>query len=111
MGNVDNVLVGPHFLPDSLNSEGLLDFLENDLELLLENVTLQIRRQLWFQMDGCPAHIGKRSKTIDARIFSELLDTTCRSNFMASEKSRLHTIALFPLEHTLCYSSSHMRRE
>nr|CAH7726603.1 unnamed protein product [Callosobruchus chinensis] len=49
-------IIGPFELPDALNGEVYLDFLQNHLPSLLEDVPLNIRREMWFQQDGCPAH-------------------------------------------------------
>lgn len=57
-GIVGDYLIGPMFLPDRLNGQNYRYFLENDLPLLLENVPLEIRHQLWFMHDGAPAHFS-----------------------------------------------------
>lgn len=51
-----NQLIGPHILPYRLNGEHYIQFLDNNLEDLLEDLPLAIRRDLWFQQDGAPAH-------------------------------------------------------
>jgi len=58
IGVIGNHLIGPHFLPPRLNSHLFLQFLENDLGNYLEDVPLNVRQQMWFQMDGAPAHYG-----------------------------------------------------
>ncbi|XP_068912216.1 uncharacterized protein [Tenebrio molitor] len=46
---------GPFRLPRRLNGEDYSDFLENNLPELLQDVDLNLRRQIWFQHDG-PLH-------------------------------------------------------
>lgn len=36
-----------------------MDFLQNDLQTLLEDVPLSTYREMWFQQDGCPAHYAR----------------------------------------------------
>lgn len=59
LGILDNTLIGPHFLLQRLNADRFLEFLNNDLHGLLENVPLNNRINSWFQLDGCPAHYGR----------------------------------------------------
>lgn len=49
-------IIGPHFFEGSLTGVRYLDFLQNTLPELLENVPLNIRQNMWFQHDGAPAH-------------------------------------------------------
>lgn len=58
-GVIGRTLIGPHFLPDNLNGNSYLEFLQNDLPMLLEESGAPIlvtERELIFQQDGCPAH-------------------------------------------------------
>ena len=55
-GIVHNQLIGPYILPERLTGNVYNIFLEEVLPGLLENVPLGIRRRLWFQHDGAPAH-------------------------------------------------------
>lgn len=57
-GILGNFLIGPVVLPERLSADNFLNFLQNDLEDLLENVPLAVRRRMWVQMDGAPAHYG-----------------------------------------------------
>ena len=56
IGIINNRLIGPFFLPDRLIDEYFLHFLQEELPILLEDLPLNVRQQLWFQLDGCPAH-------------------------------------------------------
>ena len=49
-------LLGPAIILDRLNGAAYLKFFQNTLPLLLEEITLAIRREMWFQHDGAPAH-------------------------------------------------------
>lgn len=51
-------VIGPFELPANLNGQNYLNFLQNDLPILLEEVPLNIYREMWFQQDGCPAHFA-----------------------------------------------------
>lgn len=58
-GVIGRTLIGPHILPDNLNGNNYLDFLQNDLPRLVEESGAQIfetDREVIFQQDGCPAH-------------------------------------------------------
>lgn len=55
-GIIGSYLIGPLILPNRLNGNDFLEFLENDFAGLLENLPLAVRRNMWFQMDGAPPH-------------------------------------------------------
>jgi len=59
LGIINNTLIGPHFLPVRLNANNFLEFLNTQMDDLLENIPLNLRRNFWFQLDGCPAHYGR----------------------------------------------------
>ena len=47
-------------MPQHLNGNIYLDFLENQLPRLLEEVPLHLRTQMIFQHDGAPPHYSRR---------------------------------------------------
>lgn len=55
-GLIGNHLVGPYFFNETLNGANYLHFLNYTLPVLLENVPLQLRRNMWYQHDGAPPH-------------------------------------------------------
>jgi hypothetical protein len=55
-GMVGKYLIGPYFFQGNLTAQIYLQFLQNELPVLLEEVPLQVRRNLWLQQDGAPAH-------------------------------------------------------
>lgn len=55
-GILNDSLIGPYVLPNRLNGRTYLIFLQDVLPELLENVTFDVRQQIWFQHDGAPAH-------------------------------------------------------
>lgn len=55
-GIISNNLVGPYVLPERVTGESYYVFLREVLPGLLDSVPLGIRRRMWFQHDGCPAH-------------------------------------------------------
>lgn len=62
-GIFNGEIVGPFELPATLNAEMYLDFLENHLPILLEDVPIDLRRRMWYQNDGCPAHYARIVRT------------------------------------------------
>ena len=58
-GIVGDHLIGPHVLPNKLTGEHYLQFLQEHLPVLLEDVPINIRRIMWFQHDGAPAHASR----------------------------------------------------
>jgi len=58
-GIIGDFLLGPIFLPPTLNGNNYTQFLETQLPILLEDVPLQIRNQMWFMQDGAPAHFSR----------------------------------------------------
>lgn len=58
-GMIGNQLVGPIEIPTNLNSVRYLEFLQNELAGLLEDVPLASRVGMYFQHDGAPAHFGR----------------------------------------------------
>lgn len=55
-GIIGRHLIGPYFYEGVLNGEVYLNFLVNHLPGLLENVPLQLRRNMFLQQDGAPPH-------------------------------------------------------
>lgn len=55
-GIICNKLVGPFIFNENLTGAVYLNFLQNNLPLLLEEVPLLTRRELIFQQDGSPPH-------------------------------------------------------
>ncbi|XP_066152080.1 uncharacterized protein [Euwallacea fornicatus] len=58
-GIIGRLLIGPYFLPDNLNGENYLEFLRNHLPDILDDIPLDVRTEIIFQNDGCPAHYRK----------------------------------------------------
>lgn len=57
-GILGDKIIGPHVFQGYLTGEIYLNFLRNDLLELLEDIPLDIRRTMWYQHDGCPAHFS-----------------------------------------------------
>lgn len=56
-GVIANHVIGPHYLPDNLNGDNYLEFLQTELPLLLADLPIFSEdRSFVFQHDGCPAH-------------------------------------------------------
>ena len=54
-----NHIIGPVYFPPRLKSTDYLDFLQNSLKLLLEDLPLALTRSIVFQHDGCPVHTSR----------------------------------------------------
>ena len=52
--------IGPFILPHRLNGNTYFEFINNELQPLLEDVPLHDRRNMIFQHDGAPPHITRR---------------------------------------------------
>lgn len=59
-GVLGDRIIGPFVFDGHLNGESYLNFLENDLPILLENIPLDVRTSMWYQHDGCPSHYSQR---------------------------------------------------
>jgi len=58
-GVPENQLIGPGVLPNRLTGSAYVDFLENELPLLLEEAPLAKRIHMVFQHDGASAHYSR----------------------------------------------------
>lgn len=73
-GIINGHLIGPYFYEGVLHSERYLQFLQEQLPVLLENVPLQLRANMCFQHDGAPPH--------KARIVQQYLNETYGENWI-----------------------------
>lgn len=55
-GILDGRIIGPHVFNGTVTGQTFLAFLINTLPNLLDDVPLVDVLNMWFQMDGCPAH-------------------------------------------------------
>jgi Helix-turn-helix domain (DUF4817)/Transposase len=53
-------LIGPYIINGRLTAEQYQQFLYEELPILLEDVPLSIRREMWLQQDGAPVHCARR---------------------------------------------------
>lgn len=58
-GVIGDMLIGPFILPPRLNGEFYLQFLQNDLPLLLDDVPILSRISHTYQQDGAPCHYDR----------------------------------------------------
>lgn len=68
-------IIGPHLFHGTLNGQRYLDFLENDLPLLLNNVPIDLPN-IWFQQDGAPPY--------NAQIVTNYLHRTFRERWIGT---------------------------
>lgn len=59
-GVLNGELIGPFELPARLDGNSYLNFLQNNLNGLLEDVNLQTRQRMIYQQDGAPCHYAAR---------------------------------------------------
>ena len=59
-GVIDSCLIGPFVFEGRLTGEVYVNFLRNELPLLLEEVPLMHRRRMIYQQDGAPPHFSKQ---------------------------------------------------
>lgn len=59
-GVLGDRIIGPFVFDGYLNGESYLNFLQNDLPNLLEDIPLDVRASMWYQHDGCPSHYSQR---------------------------------------------------
>lgn len=64
MGIVGNHLIRPFFLPSKLNRESCKLFLQQNLNLLLEDVSLLTRKNTWFMHDAASPHFSNQYKKL-----------------------------------------------
>lgn len=55
-GVIDNFIIGPVVIPNRLNGENYLQFLQQTVPELLEDLPLLLRQNMWFMHDGAPPH-------------------------------------------------------
>lgn len=55
-GVLNNKVIGPYFFRENLNSQRYLQFLNEEITKVLDEMPLNDRRNLWFQCDGAPVH-------------------------------------------------------
>ena len=58
-GIIGDHLIGPWELPPRLTGEVYLDFLQNFLPVLFQEVPLRTRERMWYQHDGAPAYFQR----------------------------------------------------
>ncbi|KAL4098417.1 hypothetical protein QTP88_023036 [Uroleucon formosanum] len=60
MGVIGGVLIGPFLgLPRTVGGNAYLNFLQNELPVLLEDIPLDVRRRMIYQHDGAPPHFSR----------------------------------------------------
>ncbi|KAJ8957202.1 hypothetical protein NQ318_007764 [Aromia moschata] len=65
---IGNFLIGPLVLPERLNGQLYLEFLQNDFPDLIEDLPLETRRNMYFMHDRAPAHYSNNQSVIVVRL-------------------------------------------
>lgn len=63
-GILGDHLIGPYLLPDRLTGQYYYNFLREILPDLLQDVDPNLRRSMWFQHDGAPAHFCREVREL-----------------------------------------------
>jgi len=58
-GVISDQLIGPYIFLQRLTGDIYANYFQDELPALLENVSLQTRRQMYYQHDGVPPHFGQ----------------------------------------------------
>lgn len=53
-GIIDNFIIGPVEIPHRLNGENYLNFLQQTLNDLVDDLPVLLRHEMWFMHDGAP---------------------------------------------------------
>lgn len=70
-GIIGDKLIGPLFIEGTLNGEKYCNLLQDELPILLEDVPLVVRQNMWFQHDGCPAHYSTIAREVLNHYFND----------------------------------------
>jgi hypothetical protein len=57
-GIVDR-LIGPYVIEDRIGGAKNLNFLQETLPILMDDFPLSVRQDMWYQLDGAPAHLTR----------------------------------------------------
>jgi hypothetical protein len=68
-GIIKDRIIGPVIIDGNLDRFRYVELLENELPILLEDVPLNLRCNMFFQQDGCPAHTAVISRATLDRLF------------------------------------------
>ena len=58
-GILGDTIVGPYFFEETVNRLTFLNFLTGSFTDMLDNLPLSYVRDIWLQLDGCPAHYSR----------------------------------------------------
>jgi hypothetical protein len=58
-GIVDGRLIGPYVIEDRIGGTQYLNFLQETLPTLMDDLPLNINQDMWFQQNGAPAHFTR----------------------------------------------------
>ncbi|KYN23489.1 hypothetical protein ALC57_04093, partial [Trachymyrmex cornetzi] len=62
-GIIGSEIVGPVFFDENLYGDRYSALIETDLPVLLENLPLKLRLDMWFQQDACRSHTSRVART------------------------------------------------
>jgi hypothetical protein len=64
---IGNLLIGPFALEQHLTASNYLNFLKNELPLLMEDVSLETKRGIFLQHDEAPPHFDQITAYLNQR--------------------------------------------
>jgi hypothetical protein len=59
VGIVDDRLIGPYVIEDRIGCAHYLNFLQETLHILMDDLPLNVRQDMWYHFDGAPAHFTR----------------------------------------------------
>uniref|UniRef100_V5GJV9 Transposable element Tc3 transposase n=1 Tax=Anoplophora glabripennis TaxID=217634 RepID=V5GJV9_ANOGL len=97
VGIVGDHLIGPFFLPPRLTGDVYRRFLEDELPVLLEDIPLPLRLQMYFMHDGAPPHFSLAAREYLNNIYPNRWIGRGGTQPWPREVSRLKFVGFFPL--------------
>lgn len=95
-GIIGNQVVGPVFFDEKLNGTRYAIFIEKELPVLLENLPLQLRLDMWFQQNGCPSHTSRVARAIINNMFpNKWIGKMVQSIFHLDHRTSLSWIIIY----------------
>jgi len=68
---VDDRVIGPYFFEGAVTGASYTRFLLEELPVLLEDLPLELRHNMWFQQDGAPPHFALQAQNSAVELFHD----------------------------------------
>jgi len=81
-GVIGDQLIGQYIFPQRLTGDIYANFWQDELPALIENVSLQTRRQMCYQHDGAPPHFSQVVRQyLNHKFPNRWIDGVCAQNW------------------------------